>query len=253
MNRRHALVAGSRSSRASSHGVYLSLDNHPLNPFAGKLLCESSLCLTRQCCLQAGHLGVPEATWQMEWKMTFALTGFGRPFALCFRNFQPLSGYFLDLPESNHICDLNASAYFNRVPVATFQYLLDKRESRQAISTFFDTASCLVISFYVEELAALEQVTGGVFLRAIDAPLLKNRPDLTCWSCREYATGAASSGEGKIKCCNELAHETACQAGCVVYLKQKPHRLSLHDPAAEIIMIQLRDGVFSSFLNPVRT
>lgn len=32
----------------------------------------------------------------------------------------------------------------------TFQYLLDKRESRQAITIFLDQASCSIINFYLE-------------------------------------------------------------------------------------------------------
>jgi hypothetical protein len=37
------------------------------------------------------------------------------------------------------------------VSAEAFQHLLDKRESRQAISTFFDTPSCRLISFHLEE------------------------------------------------------------------------------------------------------
>lgn len=44
-----------------------------------------------------------------------------------------------------------------------FQYLLDKRESRQAITLFLDQASCLIINFYLEadeELSADGTYTG---------------------------------------------------------------------------------------------
>jgi hypothetical protein len=33
----------------------------------------------------------------------------------------------------------------------TFQHLLDQRESRQAISAFFDTAACRLVNFHLEE------------------------------------------------------------------------------------------------------
>jgi hypothetical protein len=37
------------------------------------------------------------------------------------------------------------------VSAEAFQHLLDKRESRQAISTFFDNPSCRLIVFHLEE------------------------------------------------------------------------------------------------------
>ena len=51
-----------------------------------------------------------------------------------------------------------------------------------------------------------------------------------------------SSGPGKIKCSNEFPQQTVCEVGCLVYLKEIPHRLSYHDPCTHVIMMQLRDG-----------
>ncbi len=47
---------------------------------------------------------------------------------------------------------------------------------------------------------------------------------------------------GKIKCTNDLPEHGVCEIGCVVYIKNKSHRLPYHDPAAELIMMELRDG-----------
>ena len=50
-------------------------------------------------------------------------------------------------------------------------------------------------------------------------------------------------GASKIKCSNQLPSHSICDRGCVVYLKEKPHRLSFHDAAAHVIMMQLKDGL----------
>jgi hypothetical protein len=47
-------------------------------------------------------------------------------------------------------CSSSPSPSF-RVSAEAFQHLLDKRESRQAISTFFDNPSCRLIVFHLEE------------------------------------------------------------------------------------------------------
>ena len=55
-----------------------------------------------------------------------------------------------------------------------------------------------------------------------------------------YTAGVA--GKGKIKCTNDLPPQHAFEIGCVTYVKQKSHRLSHHDPSAQVIMLDLKGG-----------
>ena len=60
------------------------------------------------------------------------------------------------------------------------------------------------------------------------------------------------AGMGKIKCTSELPQQIVCEEGCVVYLKEKPHRLSYHDPATHVIMMQLKGGTLKHLSNLAR-
>jgi len=59
-------------------------------------------------------------------------------------------------------------------------------------------------------------------------------------------------GAGKIKCSNQLPPDSVCKRGCVVYLKEKPHRVSHDDGAAHVIMMQLKRGAMQHLRNVVR-
>jgi dynein heavy chain len=109
------------------------------------------------------------------------------------------------------------------VSADTFQYLLDKLETRRAISQFLDHGSCRLINFYLLEEARVDS----------------------------YGT-LGMAGMGKIKCTSELPQQIVCEEGCVVYLKEKPHRLSYHDPATHVIMMQLKGGTLKHLSNLAR-
>ena len=124
-------------------------------------------CLTGGYSIQGNHLGLPEATlvtWVMAWTMTCVLIGLRKPFALPFGKHLPVAFYRHSATRAFRLvplrlmsspllrCTLPHSDVHgpHSITPDAFQYLLDKRESRQAITLFLDQASCLIINFYLE-------------------------------------------------------------------------------------------------------
>ena len=107
---------------------------------------------------QVSHRGLLEATWaiwQTARTTTFGLIGSRRLSALPFCK-RPSERHAQQRTCHRHAAVDNALQHcslhrlLRRITPEAFQYLLDKRESRQAITVFLDQASCWVINFYME-------------------------------------------------------------------------------------------------------
>ena len=106
----------------------------------------------------------------------------------------------------------------------TFQYLMDKQDCRQAISLFLDQPGCHVLNV-----------------------CLFNEP------ATRDGLAVDEGGVRKIRCSNTVPQRIGGEGlASIVYLKEKAHRLSHHEPAVHVIVMQLRDGPLQHLSHLVR-